>query len=86
MADSYDEVKALCRPGMSTVDARRVVEFIRERAGDDEVAHIFEDKLREAILEKLSTPGADQEDAEYLAEFARIALSTREIEFSRWCA
>lgn len=82
------EAKALCRPSMSVDDARRVVEFIREQVevNDDEVAHAVEDKLREAVLEAIATgPVLELDDSTYV-ELARLALSTRGIEFSRWCA
>ena len=66
---------------MTLAEARERVERIRAMAGDDEMAHSEEDKFRGDVLRYL----ADVAPAE-LGELARIAISTREIEFARWYA
>ena len=51
-----------------------IMEFGSEGADDDEVAHILESKLREAVLKTIDHP------------LAKLALKTEEISFSRWFA
>jgi hypothetical protein len=65
------------RPG----DVARQVERIREMAGDDEAAHSEEDGLHRKVLGAIAAG-----EAESPAECARIALTTNEINFHRWCA
>jgi hypothetical protein len=66
---------------MVTVNtARKRLRRIREEAWDDEVAHDDEDRLRADVLQAIVDGSPD-----YKA-LARIALSTRKIQFSRWCA
>ncbi len=66
---------------MSLLEAHHRVADIRAMAGDDEIAHGAEDQFRDDVLRYL----AEVAPAE-LGELARIALSTNEIKFSRWCA
>lgn len=63
---------------LSEVESR--IEGIRAVAGDDEVAHSREDELRDDVLKAIA------EGASNAAELAGAALSTRDIEFARWCA
>ena len=66
---------------MMTVNtARKRLKAIRTEAWDDEAAHCHEDQLREDVLEAIVDGSPD-----YKA-LARIALSTRKIKFTRWCA
>jgi len=60
---------------------RRNVELVRDMAGDDEAAHCQEDGLHHAVLLAISRGTATDP-----AECARLALTTNEIKFSRWCA
>jgi hypothetical protein len=62
-------------------DVRADVEAVRRMAGDDEIAHSEEDHLHLSVLEAIADGTATDP-----AECARIALSTREILFARWCA
>lgn len=60
----------------------RAAELVRLAAvdGDDEVAHVMEDKMRETALKAiLNFP-------EQHREIAAAALSTSALVFSRWCA
>ena len=66
---------------MTLTEARERVEFIRSIARDDEAAHGGEDDFRADVLRYL----AEVAPAE-LGELARIALSTEDIDFARWCA
>ncbi len=84
--DAYESAKKLLEGPLTPEVARRVVETIRFIADDDECAHALEDRLRERVLVCVAEGCADAEDTEEDAELARIALSTRDIEFSRWCA
>jgi hypothetical protein len=62
-------------------DVLTFVELIREMRDDDEVAHGMEDDLHTAVLSAIA---ADRtHDA---AALARAALSTRDIDFARWCS
>jgi len=58
------------------------VASIRERAGDDEIAHIAEDHLWYDVLCFIAYKKIDMATASTLA---REALKTKEIDFSRWC-
>lgn len=66
---------------MSTVDVREAVEHIRNIAGDDESAHAAEDALHESVLDAIANGMAEDPKA-----MAAAALTTRDIEFARWCA
>jgi hypothetical protein len=57
------------------------VEQIKSVAGDDEVAHGKEDALHQEVLRAIA-----EGVAENPAECARIALTTSDINFARWCA
>lgn len=48
---------------------------------DDESAHSREDAMRETVLRAIADGTA--EDA---AEMARLALTTEDMDFARWCA
>ena len=48
--------------------------------GDDEIAHSFEDDLREKVLEDIAN------GAENPQELAREVLETSKVHFERWCA
>jgi hypothetical protein len=72
------------RAGMGDdIDARLCVEAIRSVASDPEAAHCREDELHRAVLEGIAS-------GRYVgcgpAVLARIAFSTVEIDFPRWCA
>lgn len=75
------------RAPITVEEARRVVEYIRSVAGDDEVAHALEDALRAVVLQTIAdTVTLAKTDRHDVAELARVALSTSELDFSRWCA
>lgn len=61
-------------------EARAAVDGIRLIAHDDEAAHSHEDDLRHAVLIAIAA------GSEEWRELARIALSTSDIDFARWCA
>jgi CHASE3 domain sensor protein len=56
------------------------IEEIRDLAGDDEVAHSSEDRLRHDVLVAIAA-GCDN-----ARELAALVLTTSDIEFARWCA
>lgn len=68
---------------MTTKEARDAVEALRSLSGDDEVAHVHEDRLRADVLRAIAS-GEVVGDA--ARDLAAIALSTDDIEFARWCA
>lgn len=65
---------------MTVAEARAAVEKIRAAAGDDEIAHSYEDDFRASVLKAIA------EGSEDAVELAEIALTTGEIQFARWCA
>ena len=79
-----DELAALCDAPISVRTAERLVHYISELAPvDDEQAHKLEDRFRSGVLETITSGQLNGGEA---AELAALALSTRKIEFSRWCA
>ena len=67
---------------MTIDEAKEIVRAIERKKNDDEVAHSKEDSLRAGVLEEIAA-GCSRETA---IELAKIALSTDDIDFSRWCA
>jgi len=53
---------------------------LRDLAWDDEQAHSIEDSIRAAVLAAIAAGHPDT------VELAKLALSTKDIEFHRWCA
>ncbi len=62
-------------------DVERELALIRKHSGDDEVAHSMEDDLHQCVLMAI----ANQTAVEPVA-MARLALTTLEMDFERWCA
>jgi hypothetical protein len=65
---------------MNREDALMLVEKISQSSEDDEMAHAYEDSLMLRFIEDIAL--RDDE----LGEIARIILTTREINFARWCS
>ena len=65
---------------MTPEEAQERVESIRSIRGDDEAAHSAEDRFRADVLEAIAN------GSPHAVELARIALTTGEIDFARWCA
>ncbi len=58
-----------------------LIKFIEENRHDDESAHQAEDELRRYVLHAIAQGG------EVLAaDLARLALSTQDVRFAKWCA
>ena len=71
---------------MSAIDrARWLLENVtaKAQARDDEAAHSEEDALHMHALARISEPDCTIEEAR---ELAVIALSTKDLDFCRWCA
>lgn len=66
---------------MTVDEVRERVQQIRNMAGDDERAHSAEDALHQEVLLAI----ADGE-AEDMRGISREALTTKDIDFCRWCA
>ena len=64
---------------MTLLEIQKVLNDISAYAGDDEIAHIEEDKLMLAFIKYVSTYEADPE----LAEKAKLVLTSNEIKFNR---
>lgn len=63
-------------------EIRSRIDFIRRVAGiDDEMVHSREDDLHQAVLDAIAKGECDDPQ-----ECARIALTTLDIKFNRWCA
>jgi hypothetical protein len=66
---------------MTPAIVQKRIEQIKEKRHDDEVAHGLEDKLRQDVLLAIA-----RGECTGPAECARLALTTSEIDFARWCA
>lgn len=55
---------------------------VRDAGGDDEVAHSEEDRLHEMALEMIRHHAMSPQ----VKKLASIALSTKGLDFARWCA
>ena len=66
---------------MNKDDVLQRIAEIRRIAGDYEAAHSEEDDLHRAVLLAIATG-----DTENSQEIAAAALTTQDIEFSRYCA
>jgi len=60
------------------------IEHISANKDDDEAAHGAEDVLYSTFIEYVASPAA--RDDLTLADKARMVLSTKQIDFQRWCA
>lgn len=71
-------------PARLTVEQVEVaVTGLVELVGDDEAAHGEEDTIHAAVLEAIAIGQLQGVDAQ---RAALIALSTRDLNFARWCA
>ena len=77
MADTITPRNQTMTP--EAIEAR--VEAIRAESGDDESAHASEDALHQDVLQAIADGNAEDPK---LCAF--VALTTSEIEFSRWFA
>ncbi len=68
---------------MTINEALDEYEYIKDAAGDPEVAHDEEDEFREQVLQELLAGTIDEVNRD---EIIRIALATCDIDFPRWCA
>lgn len=68
---------------MTREEIRKRVAKIRRIAGDFESAHSEEDRLRHDVLRAIAD---DERVPVDVREAARLALSTAEIDFPRYCA
>jgi hypothetical protein len=73
---------------MMTIEgAEGFIEAIKNEANvqhDDESAHALEDEFHMAVLATIAAP--DFDNIAHAKELCRLAVSTHEINFSRWCA
>ena len=60
------------------------IDEIKSMSGDDEAAHSKEDDLYYGFVDYVSR--LDVLNGEDLQEKAALILSTKDIEFARWCA
>lgn len=67
---------------MTVPEALARVEAIRAKAHDDEMAHEHEDELHRIVLQTIAEHSIDAESR----ALAQAALSSDDIDFSRWCA
>lgn len=65
---------------MNLKEVKKIVNDIKESVVDFEGAHELEDDLYEAVLKEVVSGNQESK------EMARIALQTREINFSRYCS
>lgn len=65
---------------MTIEEVEKLYQSIVDASGDDEIAHGLEDEFRELVLKEVADGNPNS------FELAKIALSTSEIKFLRWCA
>lgn len=63
--------------------AAKYVDEIDRMKGDEETAHGEEDQLRGWFIESCANGLYTKEEA---VQIGKIVLSTRDIDFARWCA
>ena len=66
---------------MTQYEVMERVAKISSVSGDDEVAHGMEDDLYEEFVRYVALAGPS-----VLSEIAKKVLSTKELDFARWCA
>lgn len=66
---------------MTPADVQKMVDDLAVCCGDDEAAHETEDRIHQDVLKAIATGKAKNP-----RECARIALTTRDLDFSRWYA
>ena len=65
---------------LTIIDVEKKIQEIKDAEYDDEKAHVLEDQLYKAVLEAVVE---GDPDAKIMAE---MALTTQDVDFSRWCA
>ena len=65
---------------MSIEEIKKALSMIEAANGDDEAQHSLEDELYAGFVEHIS-----QGQSEY-AEMAKLILTTKQMDFARWCA
>lgn len=68
---------------MTAEEVKDYVEKIRGMKDDPEMAHFYEDYLRQRVLQFIA---ADENTPKAIAELVTLSLSTSDIDFPRWCA
>ena len=71
-----------CWTFLNEIECR--IETIRAKSGDEEIAHQLEDKLHRDVLKAISK--LRQDEFEFAPLFAKKALGTCKLKFSRWYA
>ena len=64
-------------------DAQDLVAHIDKIKDDDEAAHSEEDSLREWFIECCATGLYTKKE---MIEVGKVVLSTKDLDFARWCA
>ena len=68
---------------MTREDIKVRLAKIHDSQGDDEVAHSLEDDLRADFLNSIAVGAVPLED---IQDLAALVLTSRELDFERWCA
>lgn len=66
---------------MTPAEVQKMVDHLARPCGDDETLHAEEDQIHRDVLEAIAMGKARN-----ARECARIALTTRDLDFSRWYA
>jgi DNA-binding GntR family transcriptional regulator len=74
------EIDAILAARLTPASCYRAVDIIEALAEDDEAAHVYEDRLHQAVLLQIANGSL------LASAIAAIALKTRDIKFARWCA
>jgi hypothetical protein len=70
---------------MNIEDIKKRIGEINESEGDDEQQHMLEDGLQQDFIKYISELPAIKFTS-CTKEMAKLVLSTKDIEFERWCA
>lgn len=72
---------------MTTEEIVNRIEYIQSNSHDAESAHAAEDKLREDFIESIASAAVPSNlDTQAIILQAQLVLTTKQIEFERWCA
>lgn len=66
---------------MTPADVQQMVDHLARPCGDDETLHAEEDQIHQDVLEAIALGKAENP-----CDCARIALTTKDLKFHRWCA
>lgn len=67
---------------MNIQDIKTAIDYIKQKSGDDETAHVLEDQLRAQFIAAIANRTFEDD----ITTAACAILTTDSISFARWCA